>query len=135
MLSKKTFKELIDVVENHVNGMSELETCLNVTFDNNFLTKTIDHTIVILGESFFTEEELKDENNVVTVNTVVDMIYHFCLICDFGLKTAGLKRLYVEDNGLETERAFDAITADQLYESICKYINPSETVKTYLINC
>lgn len=32
MLSKKTFKELIDVVENDVIGMSELETCLNVTF-------------------------------------------------------------------------------------------------------
>ena len=72
MISKKTFKELLDVLENHVTGISELETCLNVTFVSNFLIKTIDRTIVILGESFFTEQELKDENNRLTVNTVVD---------------------------------------------------------------
>lgn len=135
MLSKKTFKELLDVIENHVAGMSELETILNITFDNNFLTKTIDRTIVILGESFFTEQEIKDENHALTVNTVVDMIYHFCLTCEFGLKTEQLKRLYVEDAGLETEEAFDACTSEQLYDTICRYIHPIEAKKTYLINC
>lgn len=135
MLTKKTFKELICVLENHVNGMSELETHLNVTFDDNFLTKTIDHTIVIIGESFFTEDQLKDENNILTVNTVVDMLYHFCLTCDFGLKSEKLKRLYVEDDGLETEEAFDACTAEQLYDVICRYIHPIEAKQTYLINC
>lgn len=135
MISKKAFKDIIDVIESHVDGISQLETCLNVTFDNNFLTKTIDHTIVILGESFFTEEELKDENNILTVNTVVDMIYHFCITCDFGLKTETLKRLYVEDDGLDTEEAFDAYTSEQLYDIIIRYIAPVSVKKTYLINC
>ena len=135
MIDKKTFCDFIDSLESYVAGMEQLEQTLKVMFDNNFLTHHLDNSLDILSNSFFTEEELADSDQQVTVNTVRDLIYHFTFQGEFGLKKSELQRLYVEDEGLETEFILNAFTAEELYDIIIRYIHPPRVYKTCLLGC
>ena len=135
MLSEKTFEEFLNIIEYYTAGLSNLETTLNVIFDDNFLTTSIDNLIMALAESFFTDEELDDDNTSETICIVNDIIYHYCFTSDFGLRSEKLKRLYIEDEGLETEEAFDACSAKQLYNLIIRYIHPVRKCATYTLHC
>ena len=135
MIDKKIFCDFIDSLASYVAGMEQLEQTLKVMFDNNFLTHHLDNSLDILSNSFFTEEELADSDQQVTVNTVRDLIYHFAFQGEFGLKKAELQRLYVEDEGLETEFMLNAFTASELYDIIVRYIHPPRVYKTCLLRC
>ena len=135
MLASKTFEEFLNIIEYYEAGLSNLETTLNVLFDDNFLTNIIDNLITALANSFFTDQELNDDVNLETACVVTDIIYHYCFAGEFGLKTDKLKKLYIEDEGLETEEYFDACTALQLYNLICRYIHPVRVCKTYTLHC
>ena len=135
MIDKRTFCKLIDNLGAYVGGMEELEKSLGVMFDDNFMTKMVDRTLVTIGESFFTKEQIDDIENDVALNTVTDILYHYAFQGEFGLKVAKLQRLYVEDEGLKTEFALNAFNSEELYAIIDRYLNPPHAAKTYLINC
>lgn len=135
MLDKRTFCKLMDNLGSYVGGMEELERSLSVMFDDNFMTKIVDRTLVTIGESFFTEEQLNDIDNEVALNTVLDIIYHYAFQGEFGLKVAKLQRLYVEDEGLKTEVVLNAFNSEELYAVIDRYINPPNVFQTCTINC
>lgn len=135
MLSVKTFEEFLNMIEYYQAGLSNLETTLNVMFDDNFLTNSIDNLITALANSFFTDEELDDDNTLETASIVTDIIYHYCFTSDFGLRSEKLKKLYIEDEGLETEEVFDACTPSELYNLINRYIHPVRKCKTYTLRC
>ena len=135
MLDKRTFCKFLDMLAEYVGEVETLETCLKVTFDSNFLTHVIDKTLNNIAESFFTEEQLSDLEQQTTVETVKDILYHYALTGEFGLKTSELQRLYVEDEGLATEEAFNAWNESELYDIIVRYLNPPRVCKTYTIHC
>ena len=135
MIDKRTFCKLIDNVGSYVGELEVFEKSLKVTFDDNFLTHMIDNSLVIVGESFFTKEQLEDIEHDIPVNTVLDIIYHYAFQGDFGRKPGKLQRLYVEDEGLKTEVALNAFNSEELYDIINRYLNPPTVAKTYLINC
>lgn len=134
MIDKHTFENFIKILESYECGLSELETTLNVTFDNNFLTHTVDKMIDTLSESFFTQEQLKDIDYVCQIETVKDLLYHYCFTAEFGLLTDRLKGLYIENEGKADERKFDCLTEEQLYDIIVRYVNPENTFNI-TINC
>ena len=78
MIDKHTFVDLLKTMKNYVTGLEVFEKSLHTIF-NNFLTDIIDCILVTLGEGFFTQEQLDDLENQVTVETVIDMIYHFAM--------------------------------------------------------
>ena len=135
MIEERTFVKFLDIIEGHCSGMEQLEETLHVTFDNNFLTKTIDKGLCTLAEGFFTEEQLNDLEWVPTLETVKDIIYHYALTCEFGLHSDKLYHLYVEDEGTSTEFAMNAYTAEELYSLIVRYVNPPSAPKTYTLHC
>ena len=135
MIEERTFVRFLDMIEDHCSGMEQLEETLHVTFDNNFLTKTVDKGLDTLAEGFFTEEQLNDVEWAPTLETVKDIIYHYALTCEFGLHRDKLHRLYVEDEGTPEEFALDAYTPEELYCLIVRYVNPPEVVKTYTLHC
>ena len=134
MIDKHTFENFIKILESYECGVSELETTLNVTFDNNFLTHTLDKMIDALSESFFTQEQLKNIDYVCQIETVKDIIYHYCFTAEFGLKQDKLQRLYIENEGKGEEVSFDCTTVEQLYDIIVRYINP-KNICNITINC
>jgi hypothetical protein len=113
-------------------GASALETALNVKFDNNFITEHIDQTLITLGRSFI-DESATDQD--ILQETVTDILFYYVITGEFGLHTEKLERLYVEDEGLETEKAFDATTEEELYDLIIHFLSPSKTCKTYTLYC
>ena len=135
MLDKRTFKDIINTLGYFTSGMEELEETLKVTFDNNFMTHTLDNILDTVGKSFFREDQLEDLENQPMIETVIDIIYHYAFRGDFGLKTGELQRLYVEDEGLSTEEAFNAFNAEELYDIIVRYLQPPRVCKTYTIHC
>lgn len=135
MIDKKTFCNFMNSLSSYVAGIEQLEETLKVMFDNNFLIHHLDNSLDILGNAFFTEEELAGIDQQVTVNTVGDLIYHFAFQGEFGLKKSKLQRLYVEDEGLETEFMLNAFTPEELYDIIVRYIHPPRVYKTCLIGC
>lgn len=135
MLDKRTFKDIINTLSYFTSGMEELEETLKVTFDNNFMTHTLDSILDTVGKSFFRDDQLEDLENQPMIETVIDIIYHYAFRGEFGLKTGELQRLYVEDEGLKTEEAFNAFNAEELYDIIVRYLQPPRVCKTYTIHC
>ena len=135
MIDKRTFSHLMNSLGSYVSGLENLETALNIMFDNNFLTTHIDRTLVTLSESFFTQEQLDNIEDQVAIETVTDMIYHYAFKGEFGLKTAELQRLYVEDEGLATEFSMNAFTSEELYDVIERYLHPPKECETFTIHC
>ena len=135
MIDKHTFVDLLKTMKNYVTGLADFEKSLHTIFDDNFLIHIIDGTLVAVGEGFFTKEQLDDLENDVTVNTVIDMIYHFAFKGEFGAKPAELQRLYVENENKNNERAFNAFTPEELYIIIDRYLHPQEFAETYTIRC
>lgn len=135
MIDKHTFVDLLKTMKNYVTGLADFEKSLHTIFDDNFLIHIIDGTLVAAGEGFFTKEQLDDLENDVTVNTVIDMIYHFAFKGEFGAKPAELQRLYVENENKNNERAFNAFTPEELYVIIDRYLHPKEVAETYTIHC
>ena len=135
MLSKKTFIRVLDDLASYVEGVQQFENLFKTTFDNNFLTIHLDSTLVALGESFFTEHELIDIDKQIAIETVIDMLYWYAFEGEFGLSRTKLERVYVEDEGLETEYALDAFNAGELYEVIQRYLNPPVVCQSYTIRC
>ena len=135
MLDKRTFSALVDNLGSYVGGMEQLEQSLQVTFDDNFLTRHLDRLLNIIAESFFTREQIDNIEDQVAIETVKDIIYHYAFTGEFGLKTGELQRLYVEDEGLKTEEAFNAFNAEELYDIIVRYLQPTRVCTTYTIHC
>ena len=135
MLNKSTFVSLMNIAHAQEHGMVNLEETLHVTFDNCFLSDVLDGLLCTIAKSFFTEEQINNIEDQTTIETVTDILYHFALTCEFGKKSDRLKRLYVEDDGLESERAFDALNEEQLYDLIVRYIAPPEVCQTYTLHC
>ena len=135
MIEQHTFVDTLKTMKNYVAGLEDFEKSLHTLFDDNFLTQIIDCTLVTLGEGFFTKEQLEDLENQVTVETVIDMIYHFAMKGEFGAKPAELQRLYVENENKSNERAFNAFTPEELYVIIDRYLHPQEVAETYTIHC
>ena len=135
MMDKHTFVDQLNTMKNYVAGLEDFEKSLHTLFDDNFLTRIIDCTLVTLAEGFFTQEQLDDLENQVAVETVVDMIYHFAMKGEFGAKPAELQRLYVENENKSNERAFNAFTPEELYVIIDRYLHPTGASETYTIHC
>ena len=135
MLDKRTFCKLIDDLGFYVTGMEDLEKTLQVTFDNNFLTKHLDRCLETISQSFFTQEQIDDIDDQIAIETVTDIIYHYAFKGEFGAKVAELQRLYIENENLSTEFAMNAFNSEQLYDLIVRYLNPPTVCKTYTINC
>ena len=135
MIDKHTFVDQLKIMKNYVAGLEDFEKSLHTLFEDNFLTHIIDGTLVTLGEGFFTKEQLDDLENQVAVQTVIDMIYHFTMIGEFGAKPAELQRLYIENENKSNERAFNAFTPEELYVIIDRYLHPKEVAETYTIHC
>lgn len=135
MIDKRTFCKFLDILDEHTCGIDTLEQALNVTFDNNFLTHILDKSLDTIAESFFRDDQLEDLENQPMIETVKDILYHYAFKGEFGLKTGELQRLYVEDEGLKTEEAFNAFNAEELYDIIVRYLQPTRVCKTYTIHC
>lgn len=132
MIEKHTFVSSLNNLASFVEKVNILEDVLEIMFDNNFLTNMIDSTLVTLGESFFTEEELNDSNCKVT--TVIDMLYHFAFMGEFGNKIAELQRFYVENENTKDEQVFNAFTSIELYTIIDRYIHLEDDSVTVTMN-
>lgn len=135
MLSKKTFIRILDDLASYVGGVQQFENLFKTTFDNNFLTIHLDNTLVALGESFFTDKDLTDIDKQIAIETVIDMLYWYAFEGEFGLAKGKLEKVYVEDEGLETEYALNAFNAGELYEIILRYLHPPVVCQSYTIRC
>ena len=135
MISKEAFYKFINIMEAQTLGIEGVEQTFNVILDNCFLTQTLDNMVNALAESFFTSEELQNPENEPTVETVKDVIHYFCFVGCFGLCSSLLTSLYIEDEGLETERVFDGCTSAQLYTILCRYTHPEKDIKKFTIKC
>ena len=134
MLDKETFSNLLDTLEYYMSGLDELENTLNTKFNQNFLTTTIDNIIITIAKSFLAEDNREEIDKDICTETVTDILYHYVFEGEFGLHTEQLTRLYIEDEGLETEEAFDACNNEQLYALIMRYLHPVRICKTFLLN-
>ena len=134
MIDKRTFCKLMDNLGAYVGGMEELEKSLGVMFDDNFMTKIVDRTLITIAESFFTQQQIDDIEDIA-VDTVTDILYHYAFEGQFGVRIDKLQRLYVEDEGLSTEFMLNAFNSSELYDVIDRYLNPPTVAKTYTINC
>lgn len=135
MLDKRTFCKLIDDLGFYVTGMEDLEKTLQVTFDNNFLTRHLDRSLETISQSFFTQEQIEDIDDQIAIETVTDIIYHYAFKGEFGSKISELQRLYIEDENLSTEFAMNAFNSEELYDVIERYLNPPNVCKTYTLHC
>ena len=134
MLDKQTFCNLLDSLEYYMDGLTDLEDTLNTKFNQNFLTTTIDNIIITVANSFLVEDNREEIDKDVCTETITDILYYYVFESEFGLHTQKLTRLYIEDEGLETEEAFDACNNEQLYTLIMRYLHPVRLCKTFLLN-
>ena len=69
MISKEAFCDILNEVRDYYDELQVIEKYLGVVFEDNQLTKIVDHTIDILSE------EIEDQD---------DWVYYFAWEMDFG---------------------------------------------------
>lgn len=154
MINKYAFSSIIYALKSYNKGLDAFEAGLGIQINENYMVKLFDDIIEPLTDSFFNQEEL--EENICDIDgihfahncnrefkdnweTINELIYHFCFNGDFGDKPEVLtERLVIKDNQGEDIESYDALTTEQLYEVIVRFlnrINDSDETLTYYINC
>ena len=130
-MNRKAFKLLLEGLSYYNSSLDRLENTLNCKFGDSFLTSIEDTIIYTTALNFF--DDIEEDNS--TFNTVCDILYYWIFTCDFGKDKDKLTDFYIENKGLETELKLSAITIDDLYNVINRYVNPTDFTKTISINC
>ena len=123
MISRHTFKQLIETVAIMEAGIEAFEKAVNCHIDDNWMTNGTSNIIRAIALGFFDDIPVKRSLEEQQADTIEELLYHFIYMEDCGNDSEHCREKLVRISNDEEEKALSCTNIDELYGVIRTYLD------------
>ena len=131
MIERHTFTQMMETVQIIEDGIAKFEEAINTQVDENWMTKAVEKIIHSMADGFTNNG--KDASNCDVVEVIIELLYHFIYMENFGNDSEHCKsKLVIVNEGKDNEEHLSCTNVNELYDVIIRYI--TDTVSDFSFN-
>ena len=123
MITRHTFKQLIETVAIMEAGIEAFEKAVNCHIDDNWMTNGTSNIIRAIALGFFDDIPVKRSLEEQQAATIEELLYHFIYMEDCGNDSEHCREKLVRISNDEEEKALSCTNIDELYGVIRTYLD------------
>lgn len=123
MISRHTFRQLIETVAIMEAGIEAFERAVNCHIDDNWMTNGTSSIISAIALGFFDDIPVGRSLGAQQADTIEELLYHFIYMEDCGNDSEHCREKLVRISNDKEEKALSCTNIDELYGVIRTYLD------------
>ena len=133
MMEFHTFRSLMYLLKTYNDGLDKFDKALGIQINDGWMVQSIDNLIKTIAGGFFSYAlyDSVEAGIESQLETIEQLICHYCFMGDFGENDEQLDRVYVENQDTENEIVYPCKSLRDVYNIIIRYMDDNNENDIY----